>query len=512
MARRPARRLCTVAQACAVVTLTAAAGLAQAQVQSLRLGNVFTPTLSVSATYLRTSGIVGASSNGEFVTRVTPGLTWTSRAGRVQGQAAYSLDASLYSGRNDKLGLSNNLNGSLRAEVIENWGYVDATANVSQRSLSAFGQQSGNDTFQQNTNRAEVATVSVSPYVRGSLSGLADYQVGVSANTSSTRGGGGNNSYNTSASASLRSPGGQALLGWGLSAQQGRVVFSQGRSSTNSRVSGELNFRPYPELQIFVDGGQERTDVLLNSGASYNNWGGGLRWVPSNRTSVELRAGRRYFGGSNSVTLSHRTARTSWRYTDSRDASTGVDPIVGNRPVTIYEIFFDQFASTVPDPVQRDDLVRRLLEAQGRSPSEVVGTSPSLTTGLSKQRRQDLSVSWLGLRTTVVVAASSGESSQLQSSFAGIPVQSFAVRQSSLTAVVSYRLTPISAVNASVSRQVTPGNGLQLGNNLRTATVGYSTQLSRTVSLGVNGRYAVFEGAINPYNETSATASLNFRF
>jgi len=512
MARCPERRLRTLAQACAVAVPLLSVGIVQAQEQATRPGNIFTPTLSLSETYLRSSARVNSGGKGEFVTRVSPGLIWTSRAGRVQGQALYSLDASLYSRRNDNFALSNNLSGSLRAEVIDNWGYVDAAANISQRSVSAFGQQSGNDTFQQNDNRAEVATVTVSPYVQGSLSGLADYQVRLSGSATNTRGGSSNNSNNASALLSLRSPSGRALLGWGLIAQQQRVVFSQGRTSTNGRVSAELNFRPVPDLEVFGSAGQERTDVLLNSNPSYTNWGGGLRWVPSNRTNVELRADRRYFGDSYRVTLEHRTARTTWRYSASRDASSGVDPIAGNRPVTIYEILFNQFASSQPDPVLRDAVVRALLAVQGINPSDVVGTAPSLTSGVSLQSRQDLSVSWVGVRTTLFLAASSGQSSQLQSSFVGIPVQSFPVKQSSLTALVSYRLTPISAVNASVSRQVTPSNGLQVGNNLRSATLGYSTQLTRTISLGANARYAVFESLTDPYREASASASLNFRF
>jgi len=510
LAPPPQWRLAAVALAMASVGLAAHAQSSDPQAPR---GSFFTPTLSLGQTYVRGTGAVDGGGKGEFITRVSPGLTWISRAGRVQGSANYALDTSLYSRRKGDQGLANNLNGSLRVEAIENRAYVDAQANISQRSISPFGQQSGSDTFQANANRTEVINVAVSPYVRGSLAGVADYQLRLSGSATDSRSGSANNSYNGSASVSLRSSASQSRFGWGASASEQRVVFRQGRTTSNSRINGELNFRPDVDWLLFVNGGAEQTDVLQSGGASYGNWGGGVRWTPSPRTSATLQADRRYFGDSHRLVLEHRMSRSVFRFSDFRDATSGSDPFSVSRSITAFEDLFAQNdAAGVKDPALNALLVAQQLAVRGLNANDVVGFGSFLTTSVSLQRRQELSFSWSGTRTSFSLQAFATELSLLTAAAVGNSALSAGVKQSGQTASASYRLTPTAAVNAFVSRQVTPGSGSQLGNSLRTASLGYSEQLSRTLSLTLNARYSLFEGPISPYREAQASAGLLFRF
>jgi uncharacterized protein (PEP-CTERM system associated) len=501
--------------ACAAWLLCSGIGAAQAQDAPVAPKNFFVPTVSLSETYLRGSGSVDGGGKGEFITRVSPGLSWSSRSGRFQGSANYLLDISQYSRRNGASTLSNTLAATVRGELIEQRAFVDAQASVGQTSISPFGQQSGNDTLQANSNRTEVASVLVSPYLNGSLGGLADYQLRLTGAATRSRSSLVGGSQTRGASALLRSPSSFAVFGWTASAQHLQSIYRNGRTTTNDRLNLELSARPLPDLAVLVNGGSERSDLLDVNGKTYANWGAGLRWTPSPRTNVALQADHRYFGDAHSAIFEYRTPRTVWRYSDTRNTTQGADPNAFNRPFTLFQLYFDQFASIVPDPVQREQAVRDFLRLLGRDPNEVIAGG-SLASSVALLRRQDLSVAWSGLRTTLNLQAFATDSRPLDGlAAASTPTTTSPfgrVRQTGVTGSVSYRLTPTAALTAAVSRQSTAGNELQAGNRLTSASLSGSDQLSRYLSLSLSLRYALFTGPVNPYREGAATASLNFRF
>jgi uncharacterized protein (PEP-CTERM system associated) len=472
----------------------------------------FVPSVSVSETYLRGTGAVDSGGKGEFVTRVSPGLSWTSRSGRIQGSVNYVMDVSVYSRRGNEVDITNTLAANVKATLLEQRAYIDVQANVSQTAISAFGQQSGNDTFQNNPNRTEYATLQVSPYLVGSLGGRADYSLRLIGAANSARNYSASNTTSWSALGSLRSPSSGARFGWGLSAQKSESEFQSGRSISNERVTAELNARPLSDLLIFATAGRERTNALDFNGRSYDSWGGGLRWTPSVRTNVALEGEKRYFGQSHRLLLEHRTPQTVWRYLDSQDSTNNAGLTAITPVFTLFQLYFAQFASTVPDPIAREIAVRDFLRLIGRNPNEVVGGG-TLISALSLQRRQELSGAWIGRRLTLNVQAFALDVRPLDPAAAAQPIlDQSRVRQTGLTASVSYRLTPQTSVTATGSRQLTPSSGLRAGNSLNTITFGVATEFSRRVSLGVNARYADFSSATDPYREALATATLNFRF
>jgi uncharacterized protein (PEP-CTERM system associated) len=503
-----------VAVRCALAALAACS--LPALSQDLRDGRTLTitPSLEVSETYTdgtaRTnSSATGGRVGGEFATRISPGLSIASRSGRVQGTVDYALSATHYSAQSQSQTVQNSLNAALTAEAIERLMYLDARANIAQQTISPFAQQTATGSQRSNPNSTEVTTLSLSPYVRRSVGGWADFEGRLTAGATRSRGQTNPSSKQLTGSLSLASAATGARFGWSLNGVGQRVRFGQGQDTDSSRVNGRVTMRPDYDLRLALGAGLETTNVGGTARRSYSNWGGGLRWTPTERTVIEADIDRRYFGRSFRVVAEHRTPRTVWRYADSRDLTSGSDANGVGQPVTLYQLYYALFASSVPDPGARDQFVRDFLRQLGRDGGEVV-SGGFLGSAVTVQRRQDLSFAWVGLRTSFSLQAFGSETRQIDGP--GGTVSAERTRQVGYTGTVSHRLTPLSSLNLTGAQQKTLGQGLRGGNDLKSLALGWSTQLGQRTSLGLTARYAVFNNAIDPYREASIAASLSQRF
>ncbi len=501
---RPGLRPSAVGLA-ALVALGAWAGSAPALAQSaLRV----TPSFAASETYTDTSRRTSGHNGGEFITRISPGISLSSRGGRVQGNLSYTLNATHYSEHPQARTIDNALSASALAELVDNWAYVDVRAAISKQNLSAFGRQTSPDSLQFNPNQAEVGTLRVSPYVRGQLAGSIQYDARVDAGLTETRGSSNFDSRDRSASLSLSSLAAGTRLGWSAQAQHQVTRFKVGRETSTQRINASLIWRPDPDLQLNVSAGQERTNVGAAFTSSYDNWGAGLRWTPTERTNVVLRTDRRYYGDGHSLSVEHRMRRFVVRISDARDATSGAGANGVGQPTSLYQLLFAQFASAYPDPLTRDQAVRDFLRQIGRSPDEIV-SGGALSSGVTLQRRQDLSFALLGIRTTLNASAFSSQTEGLD---LGTQQPGGGTRQSGVNLGVSYRLTPTSALSLSGNLTRTDGNNAVRGNDLKSVSLGWSGQPGRRASLSLSARYAVFNSPTDPYREASLTASVGISF
>ena len=508
-------RLPVTAAAVALACLHHGAAFAQTEASVPVRGTGIVPTLVVSETYLRGNGVIGVVEGGEFATRVSPGFTWSSSGGRLRGSVSYALDATQYSKRYDTSLIDNRLNANLKAEAVDGFAFVDVQANVGQQAISASGQQFAFDTFSGIENRTQVTNLLVSPYIAGRAGELFDYQLRLSAGLTDAEDFNQADSNTRSVLLSLASPGGTGPLGWALTAQRQDLSFRDGRDTENTRINGRLIWQPDTDLQFFASAGQESTNVGSIIRRTYDNYGGGGIWTPSSRTRVAIEAERRYFGNSWGASFQYRTPRTIWRYSDSRGSTDGGDPSGFDRPITLFELFFQQFASSTPDPVQREIAVRDFLRVLGRDPNELLDIG-ALTNVVSLQRRQELSAAWSGQRTTITLQFSSIQLSALDN--AGNPADApgasdSGARQRAVSASVSYRLTPLTSVTASATYQTSPPTDRQrTDNRLEGVSFGLSSRINRTMDLDLSARHSDFSSDTSPYRETAVSASLNFRF
>ena len=469
------------------------------------------PTFETSLTYSEIkNGPSGASTDTtDSIVQLRPGLRLSGRSARVTGSLSYGADYVQHSLKSADSGLQNSLNANLRANIVENWIDVDANATVSQRALTASGQQTVAGSVQTNSNRAEVGTVSVSPHARGSLGGLARYDVSLTAAATNTRKSISGDSSSTGGSVSLNSASDATVFSWGLQATHQRSDFRLGRTTSNDRVSLSLFARPDPEVQLSVRGGQESTDAISTARVKYANSGAGAKWTPNERTLVSVDVEQRFFGRSRRILIEHRLPLSSFRFSSTNDASNSSNPNGVGAPVTLYQLYDTLLLSRFPDPFERDVAVRDLLRSLGQDGNTIVAGG-FVSNAVTLQRRDDLAWTYNGKRATFSVQAFRSQTTTLDSTSqqAGRP----AVRQQGYTSSVSYRLTPTSSTSLSGSRLMTPATASSGNTDLKSLSLAWNDQISRFISTSLSARYSVFNSLISPYRETALTATLALRF
>ncbi len=504
---RARQRQALAAAACLAAAAVATAARAQESGRPLAIS----AQVEASETFTETRNGLAERNGGQFLSRLSPSLALSSRTGRVQGTLNYTLNALIRSGTVNAHEYQNALNSSFTAEAIENWAYVDARATITQQALSAYGLQTLPDSSQANANRAEVGTASFSPYVRGTLAAAVNYEVRFNASINEVRRTSDSDSINLGSTVALSSATRGSRLSWALNFNQQSTEYKLGRKTSNDRANLSLNYTPVADLQLSVNGGQEATDVGLVERKRYDNWGAGARWTPTERTNIRFQGDKRFYGNSHAVSVEHRMQRSSFSYTDTRDSSnSGANGPSGvGQPVTLYELLYAQRASAQPDPALREQEVLDFLRAIGRDPGEIL-RGGTLNSGVTLQRRQDLSFAWLGLRTTFNVQAFAS-STRLLDSPNSTPDDG-GTRLHGYTASLSHRLTPVSSLTLTGGRQITDANALNTGNELKSLTLGWTTQPGRRINTSLSARYAVFNSSTAPYRETSVTATASLRF
>jgi uncharacterized protein (PEP-CTERM system associated) len=127
---------------------------------------VFSFDLGVQATATSNAQMSASTPRSDLVTELTPHLRWTSRSGMVTGSADYAVRANLYARNGGANELQHNLAAAGTLNLPDQRMFVDASASVSQAQRSALGTRSADSTLI-DSNRTEVASIQVSPYVRG---------------------------------------------------------------------------------------------------------------------------------------------------------------------------------------------------------------------------------------------------------------------------------------------------------------------------------------------------------
>lgn len=484
--------------------LLAAAGASALAQQAALRGWTGGPTFeaSVARSEVRSSPQVNGA---DTVVRLSPGLDLRGQFGRTRVALGYTLHGLKHTREGAGSEFQNSLNSSLSSELLDNLLFLNGSATVTSSSLDAFGQQSAPGSLLSNSNRAEVASVNLSPSLRGRLGDAATMELRVNATATNTRRSKTGDSTAYGAALSMGSNSRNTILGWGLQASRQRNEFRVGGGSTQDIATASLTIRPDSDLQITLRGGAEANDVLAGERRRYDTAGGAVSWTPSPRTSASFETDHRYFGNSNRFSLQYRTPRSVWRMGGSRDVTSNGNAQGGTNPFTLGQLLDALLLSAFPDPAQREAAVTAALE--GRDPNSVVGGG-FVSTSQSLLDRVDLGWTYSGLRLTLSLQAMKSKTKNLvNGSFDGEPV-----RQTSYTSSVNYRLTPSATLSLTGQRTMTLGTSLQAGTDLKSLALGYTDQLSRLLSATLSLRYSVFNSATSPYRETAATAAISLRF
>lgn len=470
------------------------------------------PRLSVTETFTDNVSLVNTGRRAEQITDISPGIVISGNSGRTKVFVDYSLHETLYAQNSSGRRSQNALNASGTVEAVENWAYLDFGGNISQQAISAFGAQSPSN-LSINPNLAETRSFRLSPYLRGKLSTFADYEARYSLATSRSPSALASDVTTNDAVVKLNGRSPSANLGWAVDASRQNTDYRAGRSTQSDRFNATLTYPVNPQLNFSVTGGQEANNFTSLERKSSFTSGFGINWAPWESTKLSASRQNRSFGESHTLSFEHRTPRTVWRFSDTKDISVTPSGTGLTGLGSTYDLYFAQFASIEPDPVLRAALVSNFLQANGINPNISV-VSGFLTSAASLQRRQDISFALLGLRDTVTFIANRSQGSRLDTIAVANDdlANSGAVRQNGVSVSYAHRLTPDASLNVLASVQkATDGLGLQ-STSTKSVNLSLSTRLTRRSTAVLSARRVVFESNTSPYTESAITGALNVQF
>ncbi|MDR3369905.1 TIGR03016 family PEP-CTERM system-associated outer membrane protein [Rhodoferax sp.] len=481
------------------------AGAQDATSGAVKQGVSIVPRVSVTETLTNNVALSSsATAQSDQVTEISPGVRINIEGPRLKTYFDYSLDHVDYA---QGSAASRNLNalstfGSL--EAVENWAFIDFSGNISQQAISAFGTQSNNNTAI-NTNSTEVATYNLSPYVKGHFGDFANYEARVSRSVSSSDSATASNTASTNSVVKVSNTSAFRSLGWSADVSRQQVSYSAGRATEDDNYSLGLTYAITPQINVSANGGQESNNYTSLDKQSYNTSSVGMNWSPSQNTKLSALTGKRSFGNTHNLSFEHRTARTQWRFSDSKDVS--VNPNQNGLDNSAYQQASNLY-SAIADPVER----ARLIDEYVRNNS--LTANGFLTSAVSLQRSQNLSFALLGIRDTLTFLLTRTENNRLDTVVNVIDSLSNAstVIQNGFSVNYSHRLTPDYSLGVLLSRQATSGDTTSQETTLKSLNVNVTGKVGKKAAASLGLRHVVSDSLTSPYTETAVTGNLNVQF
>jgi uncharacterized protein (PEP-CTERM system associated) len=257
-----------------------------------------------------------------LILSVTPSFTLRSQGSRrVQATLQYGLTGVARFGEDDSTDLYHNLNALGKAELIDDFLFIDGSARISQELISLLGSPA--DAEINDSNRATVGTYTISPYIQKRLGTFANALARYTHSGAIFEDDVASNAVSNAFSASLNSGTRFTDLSWGLNYSI-RDVNNRDENvgdSTFESVTASAGYALNRKFRVFGTVGQEWNDFLSASETDGTSWSVGAGWAPTRRTSLEASVGERFFGNTYSMTARHRTRATNWNLTYVEDVS-----------------------------------------------------------------------------------------------------------------------------------------------------------------------------------------------
>lgn len=471
------------------------------------------PRVSVGATLSDNGSLSSTDPRSEQLIEVSPGLRLVINRPSLRGFLDYSLRGLYYAQDTSGDRLRHALNASGTVNAWDNRAFIDVSGVVDDQAISAFSPTS--NAFG-DTNRSQTTRFRVSPYLRGELAGLADYELRYNLDTRSTDTNTRSDLTVQALSLALGSRMQGQTLGWTFNASSQEVDYSLGRTTRSDNLRVGLLAAVTPQLRSTVYVGVESNDILTPSRQSYNTIGLDVDWRPSSRSRVFVGLENRYFGNAHNIALEHRTAQTVWRLTDSRGVIDSPLQAAQASLGSIYTLLDNLYAAGTPDPIERAQRINAELLNLGL-PADAQVFQNFLSSSATVQRSQSLSFALLGQRSVVTFALTRNRSNRLQSmlNLGDDFDTSSRIDQQGASINLAHRLTPVSSVNASLARQTSEGSGMGPTRTNRSTSfaVGYTTRLAPRTSASVQLRRTQYDNsAVNAFSETAISALLTHRF
>jgi len=470
------------------------------------------PRVSVTETLTDNVALQGSNPKSDQITQVSPGIRINIQGARLKTYFDYSLNEIYYARGSSSGRQQNALNTFGTFEAVDNWAFVDFSGNISQQAVSAFGTQSTNNTAV-NANQTEVANYRLSPYIKGRFGSVANYEARITRAVTSSDSATASNTASTNSVVKISNASAFRSLGWTADASSQQVSYSAGRTTEADVYSLGLTYAVTPQVNVSANAGQESNNYTSLDKQNYNTSSVGVNWRPSERTTFSAVTGRRSFGNTHNWSFEHRSARTVWRFTDTKDVSTTANQSGFGTVGNVYDLFYNQLEGSALTPAERALRVNELLQQYGFNANTPV-VSSFLTSAVALQRSQNLSFALLGIRDTVTFLLTRTQSNRLDTFASAIDNLSNAntVIQNGFSINYSHRLTPDYALGLVLSRQATEGSTAAQDTTLKSLNVNLTGKVGKKAAASLGLRHVVSDNAANPYTENAVTGNLNVQF
>lgn len=492
--------------------------------------------ISVGETYSDNINRGGAGQQrDDFATDVAPWFNYAGRGARSSG----SIDAKLHNwfhtdqqsaGRTD---LQLNAKGSL--EAWENTGFIDGSIMRDRQRVSQF--KPADSSYGGSANSTEITRTSLSPYVRWRFGDSAKGEFRLGYNNVHTGTAGFANTQTDTASLNLVNGSAFGRLGWAFGATHTNVDRDQYAAVSSDSYRGTLTYAVDPELTARVFGGQQFNDY---GGARRKFWnsGAGLKWLPTERTQIDLESSRNFYGRGFNYQASHNFGRSALSAGFAREISNSSQTTDLSQTAGIYarklydptgaEISSVEFKaqlmmraaavdSSITDNNQRISLALEQMIKEGYTGS--LDTVTNLTGLTTLSRRAYVGWTLNGVRNSVSLSYSQSDESSLNTSTTAAFGEDFSaygrIKTRGWDASWSLKLTEQSSVGLRYNWRNTDGFGSTA--NTRTtshgSTVGltFSTQLAPKTAAALSLSESRSKGNLE-YLEHSVSLTLNHTF
>jgi uncharacterized protein (PEP-CTERM system associated) len=455
------------------------------------------PSLDVGETY--TDNVRLAPSGAEksdFVTQVSPGILLIGSGPGLKFKANYVMQNLVYARDKDQNTTIHQLNADLNAELVKDFFFFDGRAGINRQNISPFGPQAIDNTNITN-NRADVRTYTISPYLRHQFGHIASADLRYSHDSINASTGGLLASHTDRVGFNLNSGSAFRILGWGLHYNHQKIAYSDLNTPTvdTTTSSGNLRYMLTQTFSLTATGGYEKsTYVSIKEKPEGYFWTAGFSWKPSDRTSVEASAGKRFYGRTFSLAANHRARHTLWTVGYNEDVTTAQSQFLV--PVTIDTSgFLNQlWLTSIPDPAVRQQTVDAFIRSTSL-PASLSQNVNIFTNRFFLQKNLQASVALTGVRNTLVFSlfntlryaqTAQGSDGSLFGTSGGILDDN--TRQVGASAIWNLKISPRTNANLSTSYSKVTSLSTNRVDNNKTIRLALTKQFAPKLNGGIEVR------------------------
>lgn len=475
------------------------------------------PTLSLDETYTDNVRLgPPGSERGDWVTRLSPGVSVNGRGARLRFNATYSANT-VYRAQEGSNDLFHNLNANGDAELVQQLLFVDTRATVSQANVSVLGPQAESN-VNNNANRTTVRTFFLSPYLRHDFGNDAQGEARLTYSTvESGSAGNATNSASNRIDTRLFSGPAYKLFTWNLAYSKEHIDYSTTTQSIDTeRVSAYGRRLITPNLGLQATVGYEDNNYGISATPSKGAfWSVGPEWTPTPRTRLAATTGRHYYGPSHSLDFSHRTRLTTWSISYKEETTTTRGQFLVPSTVDTAGYLDTLFLSRIPDPVARQTAVQNFMNQTGLPASMAVPLNFFSTTAFLMKSWQ-ASFGIQGVRNTVLanVFTIDREAVAANQFGAGDFGLTSSTRQTGTSLLWSSRITEQTTSNSTIGYTLSEIPGLAREDKTTYIRLGLTKQFQPklTGTLSYRRLHNESNQAASGYTENALSALLNMRF